>query len=67
MEERKKVNYDHPSALETDLLIKHLKLMLKGKEVEIPVYDFALHTRSSKRVKVKPASIILIEGAFIFC
>ena len=66
LEERKKTNYDDPKALETELLVKHLKKLLKGEAVEMPVYDFALHTRKKETFRVEPKPIIILEGAFLF-
>lgn len=65
-EERVKVNYDHPDALETDLMIKHLKLLKEGMPVECPVYDFSMHNRSEdKTMRVEPRKVILVEGILI--
>lgn len=64
--EREKINYDHPDALETDLLVKHLKELIAGKKVEIPEYDFATHTRQKKGNIVASAKVIIVEGVFIF-
>lgn len=61
-EERKHVNYDHPDAFETDLLIEHLKQLKAGKEIQCPVYDYADHNRTNKTVLIKPSRIIIIEG-----
>ena len=65
-EERTKVNYDHPSSLETDLLIEHLKMLKEGKSVECPIYDFTQHNRSDKTYTIQPSKIFLIEGILIF-
>jgi len=65
-EERTKVNYDHPSALETELLIEHLKLLKEGKSVECPIYDFTQHNRSNQTYTIHPSKIFLIEGILIF-
>jgi uridine kinase len=65
-DERVKVNYDHPDSLETELLIEHLESLMEGKSINLPVYDFKLHSRSSQTVLVKPRSIILVEGILIF-
>ena len=51
-EERKKLNYDHPDALETDLLVEHLKKLRNGESIECPVYDYSQHNRSSETVRV---------------
>lgn len=61
-EERKKVNYDSPEALETDLLVSHLKALKSGKSVECPVYDYTVHNRSDKIEIIEPKRIILVEG-----
>ena len=50
MEERRKINYDHPQALETDLLVEHLEALRQGESIECPVYDFTQHNRSDKHV-----------------
>ena len=65
-EERTKVNYDHPSALETDLLVEHLKMLKEGKSVECPIYDFTQHNRSDKTYTIHPSKVFLIEGILIF-
>lgn len=64
-DERKKINYDHPSSLETDLLIEHLKLLREGKSVKRPVYDFTQHTRSKEIAIVEPSRVIIVEGILI--
>jgi uridine kinase len=65
--ERAKINFDHPDALETDLMVRHLRELVAGRAVEIPVYDFSTHTRLTKGVVKKPAKVIIIEGILIFC
>lgn len=65
-EERTNQNFDHPSALETDLMIRHLKALKNGDEVEIPVYDFTRHLRRDETRPVEPRKIILIDGILIF-
>ena len=64
-EERKKINYDHPDALETDMLIEHIKQLNAGKSVVCPVYDFSVHNRSDKTVVIKPSKVILVEGILV--
>ena len=64
-EERKKINYDLPDALETDLLIEHIKCLKEGKSVQCPVYDFTQHNRSDKVVEIKPSKIIVVEGILV--
>ena len=65
-EERAKINYDHPDALETELLVEHLKQLKEGQEIECPVYDFTQHNRSNKSYTIRPSKIFLIEGILIF-
>jgi uridine kinase len=65
-EERLKINFDHPDALETGLLVQHLKELRAGHPVEVPVYDFTTHARTSQRQWVEPRLVILVEGILIF-
>ena len=64
-EERKKINYDHPDALETDLLVEHLKKLRDGESVVCPVYDFSQHNRSKDTIVIKPSKVIIIEGILV--
>lgn len=66
LEERKKQNFDHPSSLETELMIRHLSALRSGYKVDIPIYDFVAHTRTKKTFPAAPKSIILIDGILIF-
>ena len=66
MSEREKINYDHPDSLETDLLIRQLQELKRGKNIHVPVYDFAQYNRATKAVTVKPNKIIIVEGIHIF-
>lgn len=66
LEERKKQNFDHPSSLETELMIRHIDALKNGYKIDIPVYDFVAHTRSEKSVSVSPKKIILVDGILIF-
>ena len=66
MEERAQLNYDHPDAFEHDLLVKHLKELKKGKTVQIPIYDFKEHIRSSQTREVGRHRIIVLEGIMLF-
>lgn len=60
--DRQKVNYDHPDALDNDLLVEQLKKLLNYESVEAPLYDFKLHTRSEEVRYVEPTKIIILEG-----
>ncbi len=64
-EERTRVNYDHPSSLETELLVSHLESLRAGLAVEHPVYDFAQHLRSEETIRIEPAPVIVIEGILV--
>lgn len=64
--ERSQLNYDHPNSLETSLLVKQIKSLLKGRSVNVPVYDFSTHRRTDKTVLVEPSPIILVDGILIF-
>jgi uridine kinase len=64
--ERAKINFDHPDALETGFLVQHLKELRDGHPVEVPVYDFTTHTRTSQTQRVESRRVILVEGILIF-
>ncbi|MCD8484723.1 uridine kinase [Candidatus Woesebacteria bacterium] len=66
MEERVKTNYDHPSSLETDLLVNHVHQLRSGQAIQQPTYDFSQHTRAEATAVVQPRPIIIIEGILIF-
>ena len=65
-EERVKLNFDHPDAFDTDLLIKHLNQLKKGKSIERPIYSFVKHQREKETVTVVPNKVIIVEGILIF-
>jgi uridine kinase len=65
-EERAKVNFDHPSSLETDLLIEHIHQLKAGKSIELPQYDFKTHTRTNQITLIEPQQILIVEGILIF-
>ena len=65
-EERCKVNYDEPAALETDLMTQHLDALRRGQAIDCPVYDFAQHNRSDKTTRIEPRPVIIVEGILIF-
>ncbi len=59
-------NFDHPDSLETNLLVQHIQKSKDGNPVEMPVYDFTTHTRTSKTIQINPQPIIIVEGILIF-
>ena len=65
-EERCKLNYDEPAALETDLMVRQLEQLRQGQEILCPVYDFTVHNRSNETILIKPEKVIIVEGILIF-
>ncbi len=65
-EERCQLNYDHPDAFDTDLMIQHIKELKDWKPIERPVYDFTIHNRVAETVTVRPAKVVVVEGILIF-
>jgi uridine kinase len=64
-DQRAKINYDHPNAFDTALLVKHIELLRSGNSVEVPVYDYATHSRVKETRLVEPADVIFIEGILV--
>lgn len=65
-EERCQLNYDHPDALETELLVQHLEALRAGRAVEVPSYDFRTHRRASTVRTIEPTAVIIVEGILVF-
>jgi len=65
LKDRAKINYDHPSAFETELLVDHLQEIRQGRPVEIPTYDYTAHSRLPETDHVEPADIIFVEGILV--
>lgn len=65
-EERCRLNYDHPDAFDTELLIADLQALRRGEAVHSPTYDYTVHNRAAETVEVRPARVILVEGILIF-
>lgn len=66
LEERELLNYDHPDALDNDLLIAHLDEVRAGRAVDIPIYDFSTHLRTPETRRVEPAPVVIVEGILVF-
>jgi len=66
IEERRKINWDHPDAFDWPLLIEQLERLAAGEAVEKPVYDFVTHTRSHQAVTIPPADVVVIDGILLF-
>ena len=65
-DQRTKINFDHPSSIDFDLLVKHLKQLKKGKIIEQPIYSFVSHNRIKDTLKTHPRKVIIVEGILIF-
>lgn len=64
-EERAKINYDHPDAFDTPLLVEHLTKLRNGLPVDMPIYNYAMHARLKETIRVEPAPIIIVEGILV--
>ncbi len=66
LEERRRVNWDHPDAFDFDLLTDHLQALSERRTIDKPVYDFVTHLRSDKTLRVEPSDVIVIDGILLF-
>ena len=66
LEERQKINFDHPDSLEFDLLVEHISLLKEGKSIEQPRYSYLTCTRSEDTVHVEPVDVVIVEGILIY-
>ncbi|HET8648594.1 MAG TPA: uridine kinase [Gemmatimonadales bacterium] len=66
LDQRKLVNFDHPDALDNELLAEHLEALAAGRPIEKPTYDYAAHTRADATILVEPRDVILVEGILLF-
>ena len=64
-EERKSVNFDHPDALDFDLLVSHIQLLKAGKAIKQPTYDFKIETRASQTIRIEPTPLLILEGILL--
>ncbi len=65
-EDRCKLNYDEPDAMDTSLMVYHLEQLRRGQAIDCPVYDFTVHNRSQQTIRVEPKQVIIVEGILIF-
>ncbi|MBE6194119.1 MAG: uridine kinase [Rikenellaceae bacterium] len=65
-EERTKLNYDHPDAFDTWLLVEHIKALKEGKAIDCPTYSFVEHNRTEQTLHIEPAKVIIVDGILIF-
>lgn len=64
-EEKKKINFDHPSSIEFSLLVKHLDMLREGKPIEMPIYSYLTCARAKETVRVEPTEVVIVEGILI--
>ena len=67
LEERKKINYDHPDSLDNEMLIRHLEILKAQRLIEMPTYDFSTSNRKKETIAIQPSRAIILEGILIFC
>lgn len=65
-EERTHLNYDHPNAFDTDLMIEHIRKLRNGEDIVCPIYDFSAHNRSKETITIHPNKVMIVEGILIF-
>jgi uridine kinase len=65
LEERAQLNFDHPDALETDLMVEHVEALRAGTPIDAPIYDFAQHRRETRTKRIAPGGVLLVEGILI--
>jgi uridine kinase len=65
LEERARINYDHPNAFDTPLLVAHLETLRRGSAIEVPIYDYSIHSRRPETKRIDPADIIFVEGILV--
>lgn len=65
MAERQKLNFDHPASIEFELLVNHVKQLIEGKPIEMPIYSYITCTRAKETITVAPCDVIIVEGILI--
>jgi len=65
-QEKLEINFDHPNSIEWGLLVKHLDMLRKGKDIEMPVYSYVACARSNETIRVEPKKVVIVEGILIF-
>lgn len=66
LEQRRRVNFDHPNSLETELLVAHLDALCRGESIQVPIYDFSTYVRLPETRRVDPLPVVLVEGILVF-
>ena len=68
LKDREEVNFDHPSSLESELLVEHLRQLKSGQAIDVPLYDFKTHSRvHDETIHIEPLPVIVVEGILLFC
>jgi uridine kinase len=65
LQEREKLNYDHPKSIDFDLLVKHVQALKNGESIDQPIYSFVTHTRTGNHVLVEPREVLIVEGILV--
>jgi uridine kinase len=66
LEERRRINFDHPDSIDTELFVAHLEALAAGEPVDKPTYDFAAHTRAAETVRIEPGPVVVVDGILLF-
>ncbi|MBA3442704.1 MAG: uridine kinase [Pyrinomonadaceae bacterium] len=66
LDHRRRANFDHPDAINNDLMVEHVRALKAGQAVELPIYDFKTHTRRRETMLIEPKRIVIVEGILIF-
>lgn len=64
--QREMINFDHPNSLDTELLIQHVQQLKNAQPIELPIYDFKTHSRTTRTTRINPQPVIIVEGILIF-
>ncbi len=67
LKDRETVNFDHPASLESELLVENLRALKRGEAVDVPMYDFKTHSRTTETMHIEPLPVIVVEGILLFC
>jgi uridine kinase len=66
LDERRRINFDHPDSIDTELFVAHLEALAAGEPVDKPTYDFAAHTRAAETVRIEPGRVVVVDGILLF-
>ena len=66
LDERRRINFDHPDSIDTELFVAHLEALAAGEPVDKPTYDFAAHTRAAETVQIEPGRVVVVDGILLF-